>query len=173
MKFARWAGAQAAGFAEAVDLFLKAGDSSGLAKHTKENTVLAYEICHMIDGRLLPYLMKVDKTNGALLLKTLNSVVTRGSADRMAALHNRFAAQTPNKTKEQLLHGLQAWKEDLEELQATGSSPGEETVMSSMKLLISGVRELKTVMEITELLAPSAVRRLSNVVRKWRPSGPC
>ena len=153
VKFRSWAGAQAAGFAEAVDVFLKAGDVSGIAQYTKENKVLAYEICHMIDGRLLSYLMKVDKTNGALLLKTLNSVVTRGSAERTAALHNRFAAQSPCKTKEQLLHGLQVWKEDLEELQATGSAPGKETVMSSMKLLISGVRELKTVMEITELLA--------------------
>ncbi len=128
--------------------------------------MLAYEICHMIDGRLLSYLMKVDKTNGALLLKTLNSAVTRGSAERTAALHNRFAAQSPCKTKEQLLHGLQAWKEDLEELQATGSCPGKETVMSSMKLLISGMRELKTVMEIIELLAPGDVRRLYNVVHK-------
>jgi hypothetical protein len=111
-------------------------------------------------------LMKVDKTNGALLEKTLNSVVTRGSAERTAALHKRIAAQSPCKTKEQLLHGLQAWKEDLEELQATGSSPGKETVISSMKLLVSGVRELKTVMEITELLAPGDVRRLCNVVHK-------
>ena len=38
--------------------------------------------------------------------------------------------------------------------------------MSSMKLLTSGVRELKTVMEITELLAPGDVRRLYNVVHK-------
>ena len=52
VKFRSWAGAQATGFAEAVDTFFKAGDASGLAKYTKENTVLAYEICHMIDGRL-------------------------------------------------------------------------------------------------------------------------
>ena len=74
----------------------------------------------MVDGRLLSYLVKMDKTDGALLQKTLNTVVTRGSTERTAALHARFAAQTPCKTKEQLMHGLQAWREDLEELTATG-----------------------------------------------------
>ena len=57
----------------------------------------------MADGRLLSYLVKMDKTDGAVLLKTLNTVVTRGFAERTAALHARFAAQTPVKTKEHLL----------------------------------------------------------------------
>ena len=41
----------------------------------------------MVDNlALLSVLMKVDKTNGALLLKTLNSVVTKGSPERTAAV---------------------------------------------------------------------------------------
>ena len=47
------------------------------------------------------------------------------------------------------MHGLQAWQEDLEELTVTVSSPSKESVMSSLRLLIGGVRELKRVTEIT------------------------
>ena len=64
------------------------------------------------------------------------------------------------------MHGLQAWREDLEELTATGSSPSKETVMSSLRLLIGGVRELKMVTEITELMSPGDVKRLHQVVQK-------
>ena len=107
----------------------------------------------------------MDKTDGALLLKTLNTVVTRGSAERTAALHARFAASSPAKTKEQLLHGMQARREDLEKLIATGSSPSKETVMSSLRLLVGGVRELKVVTELTELMSPGDVKRLHQVVQ--------
>jgi hypothetical protein len=51
----------------------------------KEDRVLAYEICHMVDGRLLSYLVKMGKTDGVLLLQTLHTVVTRVSTERTAA----------------------------------------------------------------------------------------
>lgn len=167
VKVRSWAGAQAVGFADALDDYILYGKVEALKdKFERENQTLAYEVCHMVDGRLLSHLVKVDKTDGAKLLKTLHSVVTRGSAERTAALHARFAAQTPCRSKEQLLHGLQVWREDLEELQAAGSSPSKETVLSSLKMLVSGVRELKNVIEITELMAPGNAKRLYTVVHK-------
>ena len=67
VKFRSWAGAQATGFAEAVDAMIKRGDPHDVkTKFAKENRVLADEICHMVDGRLLSYLVKMDKTDGAL-----------------------------------------------------------------------------------------------------------
>jgi len=113
VKFRSWAGAQASGFAEAVGQHLKTGVETVLGRFARENQVLGYEVCHMVDGKLLSHLVKVDKTHGALLLKTLNSAVTRGSSERAAALHARFAAPTACRTKEQLLRGLQVWKVDL------------------------------------------------------------
>ena len=73
--------------------------------------------------------MEVDKTHGAKILRTLTRVVTRGSDERTAALHSRFAAQEPCKSKGRwrLLHRLQLWREDLEELKAAGSTPSRET----------------------------------------------
>ena len=46
------------------------------------------------------------------------------------------------------------WLTDLEELQAAGSSPSKETVMQSLKTVTGGIRDLKNVNEITDLLAP-------------------
>jgi hypothetical protein len=89
VKFRSWVGVQALGFADAVDAFIKTGSDAVLSKFARENQVLAYEICHMVDGRLLTYIVKVDKTYGALLLRTLNAVATRGSAERTAGLHSR------------------------------------------------------------------------------------
>lgn len=52
----------------------------------REKQMLAYEICRVVDGRLRPYLAKVDKTNGAKLLRALPSAMTHRSAERTAAL---------------------------------------------------------------------------------------
>eukprot|EP00969_Alexandrium_andersonii_P342051 15119895-Alexandrium_andersonii.AAC.1 len=66
---------------------------------------------------MLLYRAPVDKTDGAAMLKVLTNVITRSSADRAAALHERFARPTPRTRKESLSLALQGWREDLEELQ--------------------------------------------------------
>ena len=163
-----WAGAQTSGFIEAIDRYVKQHqpDEKSLDKYQKDNRLLAYELCNMVDDKLLAYLMEIDKTHGAKILRTLTRVVTRGSAERTAALHSRFAAQEPCKSKERLLRRLQLWREDLEELQAAGSAPSRETVLSSLRLLAKGVRELNNLLEITELLAPGDPKKIYQAVHK-------
>jgi hypothetical protein len=94
---------------------MKTGSDAVLSKVARENQVVAYEICHMVDGRLLSHIVKLEKTHGALLLRTLSVVVTRGSAERTAVLHSRVAAQAPYRTKEHFLHGLHSWRKDPED----------------------------------------------------------
>ncbi len=62
VKFRSWAGAQALGFADAVDAFTKTRSDAVLSKCVRANQVLAYKICHMVDGISFSYITKVDKT---------------------------------------------------------------------------------------------------------------
>ena len=162
-KFRSWAGAQHPQFASAMDAFVRDGSRAHLVGFEVENGLLAYEICSQTDDKMAKLLVHLDKTDGAVLLRTLKREITRGSAERTAGLHSRFSETPPCKTKESLLHALAAWKEDLEELAAAGATPSRETVMTSLKSLVSGVRELKSAVEIVALLAPGDTRRLYSV----------
>ena len=92
----------------------------------------------MVDGKMLSYLVTAYQTDGSELLQMSHLVMTRGSAERTAALRTRFATQSPGRRKEQLLHSFQIWRANFEELLAAGSSPSKETVLRSLTLLISG-----------------------------------
>ena len=58
-----------------------------------------------------------------------------------------------------------------QELQAAGSSPSRETVMQSLKTVTGGIRDLNTVHEITDLLAPNDPGKLCSAIERKPPVG--
>ena len=121
VRFMSWAGAQAAGFGEAADAYMKSGDSTALDSFERENRILGYEVANMVDDKLLLYLLRVDKKNGMEMLRTLYKAINSTTSERTAALHERFSKPTPCKAKGNLAVALRQWQEDLQELQAVDS----------------------------------------------------
>ena len=59
---------------------------------------------------------------------------------------------------------LRNWKEDLDELQAARSPPSRAAVASKLKGIVGGISEIKKTIEIAEIMAPRAARRLYQVI---------
>ena len=161
-----WASNQAPGFEKALDAHVKRLTTSNIAQYGAENKLLAYELSTQVDEKYLTYLTAVNKTNGAEMIRVLHDQIPRTSLEKKAALHDRFAKPGSCKVKEQLAFQLQQWREDLQELKASDAVPGRETIMSSLRLLIKDIRELKNTIELVDLLAPNNVKVLHAAVLK-------
>ena len=109
VRFMSWAGAQAAGFGEAADAYMKSGDVITLADYERENRVLGYEVANMVDDKLLLYLLRADKNNGMEMLRTLYRAINITTSERATSLHERFSKPVPCKAKENLAVSLRQW----------------------------------------------------------------
>ena len=97
VRFMSWAGAQAAGFGEAADAYMKSGDSAALTTFERENRVLGYAVANMVDDKLLLYLLRADKKNGMEMLRTVYRVINNTTSERTASLHEEFSKPVPCK----------------------------------------------------------------------------
>ena len=82
------------------------------------------------------------------MLRTLYRAINNTTSERTASLHERFSKPVPCKAKENLAVSLRQWQEDLQELQAVDSAPSKETILASLKMMVSPIRELKVGLEM-------------------------
>ena len=115
---------------------------------------------------MLPYLLGADLSSGCAILRVLHKEILASTAEHTAALHERFAKPVPCRDKTKLLLTLRQWLTNLKELQAAGSSPFKETVMQSLTMVTSGIRDLNNVHEITDLLAPNDTGKLYPAIER-------
>ena len=95
------------------------------------------------------------------MLYKLNWLVNRACAERVTGLHRKFNEPTPVQRREALALALSSWKTDLQELAAMKTRPERETVMASLKKLISGLNaDLKMMVEMLDLTNPGNVLML-------------
>ena len=137
-----------------------------MSRHGAADRQLAHEICFNIVDKMLPYLLGADLSSGRAILRVLHKEILASTAEPTAALHDRFAKPVPCRDKTKLLLTLRQWLTDLKELQAAGSSPSKETVMQSLKTVTGGIRDLNSVHEITDLLAPNDPGKLYSATER-------
>ena len=95
--------------------------------------------------------------DGLALLKRLHEVITQTSAEKIAALHARFAEPKPCPNVWVLSKQLTEWGRDLKELHEAGAPPSVQTVTKSLKTLVKGIEELKKPLDILDLVAPGSL----------------
>ena len=142
------------------------GQQADLSRHVAADRQLAHEICFNIDDKMLPYLLGADLSSGCAIPRVLHKEILASTAEHTAALHERFAKPVTCRDKTKVLLTLRQWLTDLKELQAAGSSPSKETVMQSLKTVTGGIRDLKNVPEITDLLAPNDPGQLYSAIER-------
>ncbi len=128
--------------------------------------MLAHELCNMLDEKMLLIVTDVPNSDGAMMLRRLQYAIMKSTTDRTAALHERFAHPSATKKKEKLSTDLRQWREDLEELQASGAPPSKPTVLPSLKQLIGALRELKMPLAVIDLVKPGDPKAMYAVAVK-------
>ena len=93
VKLHNWAAMQKSGFEKIVKKRINMGLSeSNKKRYSKQIKQLDCEICQPMDEDLSVWIEDVEKTDGIALLQRLHGVITQTSTERVAALHERFAA---------------------------------------------------------------------------------
>ena len=92
------------------------GQPADLSRHGAADRQLAHEICFTIDDKMLQYLLGADVSSGCAISRVLQKEVLASTAERTAALHERFGKPVPCRDKTKLLLTLRQWLTDLKEL---------------------------------------------------------
>ena len=108
------------GFDEALDLYIRTGTPLEFYEFDRKHQMLACEIRNQLGDKLLLVVQPYDKRDGALLLRTLSMTITQILVDKIAVLRERFSNLQSCSSKEGPALALRQWKEDLDELQASG-----------------------------------------------------
>ena len=89
------------------------GQPADLSRHGAADRQLGHEICFNIDDKMLPYVLGADLSSGCAILRVLHKEILASTAERTAALHERFAKPVPCRNKTKLLLTLRQWLTDL------------------------------------------------------------